>query len=60
MLGGKVHKLGGNYFEPTLIADVQLNMQIAREEIFGPVAAIMKYVFEVNFFVRDIINKIIF
>ena len=42
LLGGSVHKLGGNFFEPTLISDVQLNMEISREEIFGPVAAIMK------------------
>ena len=42
-LGGNIHKLGGNFFEPTLVSNIQLNMQIAREEIFGPVAAIMKY-----------------
>jgi acyl-CoA reductase-like NAD-dependent aldehyde dehydrogenase len=34
--------MGGNFYEPTLITDVQLNMDIAREEIFGPVASLIK------------------
>lgn len=40
LLGGK--HLSGNFYEPTLITDINENMEIAREEIFGPVAAIMK------------------
>ncbi len=31
----------GYYFEPTMFADVSPNMQIAREEIFGPVLAVI-------------------
>jgi len=32
----------GLYFEPTIFADVRPEMRIAREEIFGPVLAVMK------------------
>ena len=34
---------GGWYFEPTIFADVSNDMRIARDEIFGPVAAIIKF-----------------
>jgi betaine-aldehyde dehydrogenase len=34
---------GGWYLEPTLFADVRSDMRIAREEIFGPVVAVMPY-----------------
>ncbi len=41
MTGGKVAKVqgkeGGFYVEPTLYADVDNSMRIAREEVFGPV-----------------------
>ncbi|CAF0964219.1 unnamed protein product [Brachionus calyciflorus] len=43
MGGAKCDILGGNFFEPTLISDVNNDMEISREEIFGPVAAIMKF-----------------
>ncbi|MDR0672837.1 MAG: aldehyde dehydrogenase [Zoogloeaceae bacterium] len=33
----------GNYVQPTLFADVTRDMTIAREEIFGPVGAVMKF-----------------
>ncbi len=33
----------GAYVQPTLFGDVTTDMQIAREEIFGPVLCIMKY-----------------
>ncbi len=42
ILGGRKHNSSGNFYEPTLISDVKLNMEISREEIFGPVAAVMK------------------
>lgn len=32
----------GFYFEPTIFLDVRTNMRIAREEIFGPVLAVLK------------------
>lgn len=42
--GGKLHALGGTFFEPTLLTDCTAAMEIAREEIFGPVAPV--FVFE--------------
>jgi acyl-CoA reductase-like NAD-dependent aldehyde dehydrogenase len=33
----------GYYIEPTLFADVSNDMRIAREEIFGPVACVIKF-----------------
>jgi aldehyde dehydrogenase (NAD+) len=32
----------GHFFEPTVFVDVRPSMRIAREEIFGPVVAVMK------------------
>lgn len=34
---------GGWYFEPTIFTNVKNDMRIARDEIFGPVLAIMKF-----------------
>lgn len=42
MLGGKATGDAGYFYEPTLITGVSLDMEIASEEIFGPVAAILK------------------
>ncbi|WP_068318813.1 betaine-aldehyde dehydrogenase [Polycladidibacter hongkongensis] len=33
----------GNYIEPTIFADVQDDMRIAREEIFGPVMSVLAF-----------------
>jgi succinate-semialdehyde dehydrogenase/glutarate-semialdehyde dehydrogenase len=41
--GGKRHELGGTFFQPTLVADVTPQMRIAREEIFGPVAPVLRF-----------------
>ena len=35
--------LGGWFYEPTVLVDVDNSMRVVREEIFGPVAAIMKF-----------------
>ena len=43
MIGGNRHSLGGTYYEPTVLADVTPEMDITREEVFGPVAAIMRF-----------------
>ncbi|CAG9858403.1 unnamed protein product [Phyllotreta striolata] len=43
MTGGKRIGTTGYFFEPTVFADVTDNMTIAKEEIFGPVQAIMKF-----------------
>ncbi len=42
-LGGKRHALGGTFFEPTIITDVQPSMLVAREETFGPVAPVFRF-----------------
>jgi len=42
-IGGAPHALGGNFFEPTLIRDVNPKMAIAREETFGPVAPLFRF-----------------
>ncbi|MEO8459350.1 MAG: NAD-dependent succinate-semialdehyde dehydrogenase [Dokdonella sp.] len=41
--GGKRHSLGGNFYEPTLLADVTTKMLISREETFGPVAPLFRF-----------------
>ncbi|GAB7548559.1 NADP-dependent succinate-semialdehyde dehydrogenase [Cupriavidus sp. 8B] len=41
--GGRRHSLGGNFFEPTVLADVTSDMLIAHEETFGPVAALLRF-----------------
>jgi succinate-semialdehyde dehydrogenase/glutarate-semialdehyde dehydrogenase len=41
--GGKRHTLGGTFFEPTILADVNPQMLIAREETFGPVAPLFRF-----------------
>ena len=35
--------LGGFFFEPTVLTDVDNSMRVVREEIFGPVVAIMPF-----------------
>jgi acyl-CoA reductase-like NAD-dependent aldehyde dehydrogenase len=41
--GGKRRQdVAGNYFEPTLLGDATLGMQVMTEETFGPVLPIMK------------------
>jgi succinate-semialdehyde dehydrogenase/glutarate-semialdehyde dehydrogenase len=41
--GGRPHALGGYFYEPTVLSNVSEDMQIMREETFGPVAAVMKF-----------------
>jgi betaine-aldehyde dehydrogenase len=41
--GGQAPRLSGCYLEPTVFLDVKPNMKIAREEIFGPVVAVMPF-----------------
>ncbi|OZB15544.1 MAG: succinate-semialdehyde dehydrogenase (NADP(+)), partial [Hyphomonas sp. 34-62-18] len=41
--GGKPHALGGTFFEPTVLVDVPATARIAREETFGPVAALFRF-----------------
>ena len=51
-LGGKPHKLGGLFFEPTIIKNSNDKMLIANEETFGPVAPI--FAFETE---REVIQR---
>ncbi|MFT0862305.1 NAD-dependent succinate-semialdehyde dehydrogenase [Ancylobacter sp. G4_0304] len=41
--GGKRHALGGQFFEPTVIAGATQDMAFAKEEIFGPVAPVFRF-----------------
>ncbi|MBM9604830.1 NADP-dependent succinate-semialdehyde dehydrogenase [Desulfopila inferna] len=41
--GGKRHSLGGTFFEPTVLADINYGMKITTEETFGPVAPLYKF-----------------
>lgn len=41
--GGQAHMLGGNFYSPTVLIDVTAGMAVARDEIFGPVAPLMRF-----------------
>jgi succinate-semialdehyde dehydrogenase/glutarate-semialdehyde dehydrogenase len=41
--GGRRHDFGGTFFEPTVLADATAAMDLAHEEIFGPVAPLFKF-----------------
>ncbi|MBL8705101.1 MAG: NADP-dependent succinate-semialdehyde dehydrogenase [Rhodospirillales bacterium] len=41
--GGKRHALGGTFFEPTVLANVNPQMAVAREETFGPLAPVFRF-----------------
>ena len=42
-IGGKLHGLGGCFFEPTVLTGITSDMKVAREETFGPVAPLFKF-----------------
>ena len=41
--GGQRHARGGTFFEPTVLTGATTAMDLAREEIFGPVAPLFKF-----------------
>ena len=43
LTGGQRHALGGTFYEPTVLADATPAMLLAREETFGPVAALFRF-----------------
>lgn len=43
LAGGKRHALGGTFFEPTILTGCTTGMEVAREEIFGPVIPIFTF-----------------
>lgn len=56
IVGGlKMPKLGANFFEPTVITGMTMNMQLASEETFGPVAGL--FPFETEKEVVDMANN---
>ena len=38
MCGGRKHRLGGNFYEPTVLTNVSRDMKVFREESFAPIA----------------------
>jgi len=43
LVGGKRHALGGLFYEPTLLTEVNTKMKVTREETFGPVAPLFRF-----------------
>jgi len=43
LAGGKPHKLGGRFFEPTIVTGVTQDMLCMNEETFGPLAPVVKF-----------------
>ena len=43
LCGGQRHSLGGTFFQPTVLAEASSEMLIAREETFGPLAAVFTF-----------------
>jgi succinate-semialdehyde dehydrogenase / glutarate-semialdehyde dehydrogenase len=43
LTGGKPHRLGGNFYEPTVLGDASQSMRLASEETFGPVAPLFRF-----------------
>ncbi|MCH8098701.1 MAG: NAD-dependent succinate-semialdehyde dehydrogenase, partial [Proteobacteria bacterium] len=46
MVGGKRHELGGTFFQPTVLTNVDTQMKMAHEETFGPVAPLFRFATE--------------
>lgn len=43
LTGGRRHALGGTFFEPTVLGGATNDMKVAREETFGPLAALFAF-----------------
>ena len=43
LTGGKPHALGGTFFQPTVLANVDADMSVAVNETFGPVAPLIRF-----------------
>ena len=41
--GGATHSLGGSFYQPTILSNVSNAMPVAKNEIFGPVAPVIKF-----------------
>lgn len=42
-IGGKPHDLAGCFYEPTLLLNINNEMRLANEEIFGPIATVQEF-----------------
>ncbi|KAL8758098.1 MAG: hypothetical protein Q9199_001731 [Rusavskia elegans] len=54
--GQKMSELGSNFFQPTVITGMTMDMQLASEETFGPVAGL--FPFETEAEVVEMANKV--
>jgi succinate-semialdehyde dehydrogenase/glutarate-semialdehyde dehydrogenase len=52
--GGQAHSKGGGYFLPTILVDVPNSAKVAREETFGPLAPLFRFMDEAE--VVDLAN----
>jgi succinate-semialdehyde dehydrogenase/glutarate-semialdehyde dehydrogenase len=43
LTGGKTHAAGAQFYTPTVLANVTKDMRVNREEIFGPVAPLIRF-----------------
>jgi succinate-semialdehyde dehydrogenase/glutarate-semialdehyde dehydrogenase len=43
LVGGQRHALGGTFYEPTVLVEATDQMLVAREETFGPMAALFRF-----------------
>ena len=41
--GGMSHRLGGNFYQPTVLLEVAHDTQLTQEETFGPIAALLRF-----------------
>jgi len=46
VIGGERHRLGGTFYQPTILADVPRGAEIFRDETFGPVAPLFRFATE--------------
>ncbi len=42
-IGGQAHELGSCYYQPTILTEVTSSMAVFRNEIFGPVAPVVRF-----------------
>jgi succinate-semialdehyde dehydrogenase/glutarate-semialdehyde dehydrogenase len=52
LIGGKGHTLGGFFYEPTILTDVDPGSRLMSEETFGPVAPLIRFTDEAEVIVR--------
>jgi succinate-semialdehyde dehydrogenase/glutarate-semialdehyde dehydrogenase len=43
VVGGSRHELGGTFYQPTVLTNVNTDMKVTREETFGPVAPLYRF-----------------